>query len=68
MEVICSSEMSGTTQRTTGRHIPEEDTLQNHRYENLKSYVKLFACNSIFISVNVNLSHSSPVNFVLRDF
>jgi hypothetical protein len=27
-----------TTQRTTRRHIPEEDTLQNHRCENLKSY------------------------------
>jgi hypothetical protein len=28
MEAIRSSEMSGTTQRTTRRHIPEEDTLQ----------------------------------------
>jgi hypothetical protein len=27
------------TQRTTRRHIPEEDTLQNHRCENLKSYI-----------------------------
>jgi hypothetical protein len=26
MEAICSSETSGTTQRTTRRHIPEEDT------------------------------------------
>jgi hypothetical protein len=33
----CSA-LSGTTQRTTRRHIPEEDTLQNHRCENLKSY------------------------------
>jgi hypothetical protein len=31
--------MSGTTQRTTRRHIPEEDTLHNHRCENLKSYI-----------------------------
>jgi hypothetical protein len=38
MEAIRSSETSGTTQRTTRRHIPEEDTLQNHRCENLKSY------------------------------
>jgi hypothetical protein len=29
---------SGTTQRTTRRHIPEEDTLQNRRCDNLKSY------------------------------
>jgi hypothetical protein len=28
MEVIRSSERSGITQRTTRRHIPEEDTLQ----------------------------------------
>jgi hypothetical protein len=37
MEAIRSSEMSGTTLRTTERHIPEDDTLQNHRFENLKS-------------------------------
>jgi hypothetical protein len=42
MEAIRSSETSGTTQRTTRRHIPEEDTLQNHRCENLKSYGFLF--------------------------
>jgi hypothetical protein len=40
MEAIRSSETSGTTQRTTRRHIPEEDTLQNHRCENLKSYTQ----------------------------
>jgi hypothetical protein len=34
----CSA-LSGTTQRTTQRHIPEADTLQNHRCENLKSYM-----------------------------
>jgi hypothetical protein len=38
MEAISSSETSGTTLRTTRRHIPEDDTLQNHRCENLKSY------------------------------
>jgi hypothetical protein len=41
MEAIRSSETSGTTQRITRRHIPEEDTLQNHRCENLKSYKKI---------------------------
>jgi hypothetical protein len=39
MEEICSSETSGATQRTTRRHIPEDDTLHNHRCENLKSYI-----------------------------
>jgi hypothetical protein len=34
----CSSETSVETRRTTRRHIPEDDTLHNHRCENLKSY------------------------------
>jgi hypothetical protein len=38
MEVICSSETS-VCQRTTRRYIPEDDTLQNYRCENLKSYI-----------------------------
>jgi hypothetical protein len=38
MEATHSSETSGTTLWTTQRHIPEDDTLQNHRCENLKSY------------------------------
>jgi hypothetical protein len=38
MEATCSSETSGATQRTTRRPIPEDDTLHNHRCENLKSY------------------------------
>jgi hypothetical protein len=38
MEAICSSETSVATQQTTRRHIPEGDTLHNHRCENLKSY------------------------------
>jgi hypothetical protein len=38
MEAIFSSETSVDFQWTTRRHIPEEDTLQNHRCENLKSY------------------------------
>jgi hypothetical protein len=42
MEAICSSEMSVETQRTTRRHIPEDDTLHNHHCENLKSNKVLF--------------------------
>jgi hypothetical protein len=36
MEMICSSEISVDTQRTTLRYIPEDNTLHNHRCENLK--------------------------------
>jgi hypothetical protein len=43
MEAIRSSETSGTTQRTTRRHIPEGNTLQNHRCENLKPLELVFA-------------------------
>jgi hypothetical protein len=39
MEAISSSETSVATQQTTRRHIPEDDTLHNHRCENLKSYI-----------------------------
>jgi hypothetical protein len=35
MEAIRSSETSGTTQRTTQRHIPEEDTLQPYICQHL---------------------------------
>jgi hypothetical protein len=38
-EVICSSDTSVDTQRTTLRYIPEDDTLHNYRCENLKSYM-----------------------------
>jgi hypothetical protein len=38
MEAIRSSETSDATQRTTRRHIEEDDTLHNHSCENLKSY------------------------------
>jgi hypothetical protein len=43
MEAICSSETSVETQRTTQRHIPEDDTLHNHRCDNLKSYNDIIA-------------------------
>jgi hypothetical protein len=36
MEAICSSETSVANQQTTRRHIPVDDTLHNHRCENLK--------------------------------
>jgi hypothetical protein len=39
MEAICSSEMSVASQQTTWRHIPEDDTLHNHRCKDLKSYM-----------------------------
>jgi hypothetical protein len=39
MEAIFSSETSVATQQTTRRHIPEDDTLHNHRCENLNSYI-----------------------------
>jgi hypothetical protein len=40
MEAISSSETSVETRRTTRRHIPEDDTLHNHRFEHFKTYKK----------------------------
>jgi hypothetical protein len=45
MEAICSSETSVATKQTTRRHIPEDDTLHNHRCENFKSYNDLDNCD-----------------------
>jgi hypothetical protein len=36
--IFSSSETSDETQWTTRHHIPENDTLHNHRCEHLKSY------------------------------
>jgi hypothetical protein len=38
MEALCSFETSVDTQRTTLRYIPEDGTIHNHRFENLKFY------------------------------
>jgi hypothetical protein len=42
MEAICSSETAVETQRTTRRHIPEDNAFNIHRCENLKSYLIRF--------------------------
>jgi hypothetical protein len=39
MEATCASETWFYFQRTTPRYIPDDRTLQNHRCENLKSYI-----------------------------
>jgi hypothetical protein len=38
-EAICCYEISGDTQRTTRRYIPEGSALHNHSCEILKSYM-----------------------------
>jgi hypothetical protein len=60
MEAICSSETSVETQRTTRRHIPEDDTLHNHGCENLKSYNRIFLCLSgeLFLITVVNIKQN----------
>jgi hypothetical protein len=55
MEAICSSETSIAFQRTTRRHIPEDDSLHDHRCENLKSDMFYFpllppSCESLPIT------------------
>jgi hypothetical protein len=57
MEAISSSETSGTTQRTTRRHIPEDDTLYNHRCVNLKYYRDNFSSSSFSSSSAVSVDY-----------
>jgi hypothetical protein len=53
MEATCSSETSTDFQRTTRRYIPEDSiTLQNHRCENLKSYMLMV---NVYIKLNISL-------------
>jgi hypothetical protein len=60
MEAIYSSEASVETQRTTWRHIPEDDTLHNHHCENLKSYTECSSYTPIKIwSRNVTVQYST---------
>jgi hypothetical protein len=57
-----SSETSGTTQGTTRRHIPEEHTLQNHRCENLKSYIN----DGMLPQSNHDCFFPNPFPFIIR--
>jgi hypothetical protein len=65
MEAICSSETSADTKRTTRRHIPEDDTLNNHRCETLKSYESISDCREqsrIILLLIYKLSASSSTH------
>jgi hypothetical protein len=53
------------TQRTTWHHIPEDDTLQNHRCENLKSYIFNEVCNFKWAMLKTYLDRSSILLFCL---
>jgi hypothetical protein len=57
MEAMSSSETSVVTQQPTRRHIPENDSLHNHRCENLKSYTIPVHINIILSSFTQSLLH-----------
>jgi hypothetical protein len=54
MEKICFSAVSVDFQQITCRYIPEDRTLHNHRYENLKSYRTILVYNNMTRSVLAN--------------
>jgi hypothetical protein len=58
MEATSSSETSVETQWTTRRHIPEDDTLQNHHCENLKSYIFNLVYEKIYGQNYESFSHN----------
>jgi hypothetical protein len=64
MKAIRSSETSGATQRTTRRHIPEDDTLHNHRCENVKSY--LFQVSILALLGKFNGNHAKNQDSIFR--
>jgi hypothetical protein len=55
MEAICSSETSVDIQHTTRLYIPEDRTLYNHCYENLKSYIV-----KLEINFSSGMGHNGP--------
>jgi hypothetical protein len=57
MEAICSSETSFAPQQTTRCHIPEDDTLYNHRCGNLISHKALLNYLRLFKGLNVWLHY-----------
>jgi hypothetical protein len=69
MEAIRSSETSGTTQHTTRRHIPEEDTLQDREGlimggENQKSNAECSVkrnCSKQVLNFNILLENPPPM-------
>jgi hypothetical protein len=58
MVAICSSKTSVENQQTTRRHIPEDDTLHNHRYGNLKSYINWSVPVVLYFTFERLLFHS----------
>jgi hypothetical protein len=65
MEATCSSETSVDFQRTTRRYIPEDRTLHNHLYENLKSYLLNIFNSIIFLERGTAFLRTCLAIFVL---
>jgi hypothetical protein len=63
MEAIFSSETSVEFQRTTLCYIPEYSTVQNHRCENLKSYINLF-----YLAIFNSFFHKQPTESLMKVF
>jgi hypothetical protein len=62
MEAIRSSETSGTTQRTTRRHIPEEDTLHIQQMPVIIQLrqLPLSVLSGKYYNIFVNFSEKKP--------
>jgi hypothetical protein len=68
MEAICSSETSTEFQRTTRRHIPDDNTLHNHRCENLKSYEENLIYQDLFLSLIMKSMRQRKPGKAMADF
>jgi hypothetical protein len=65
MEVICSSETSIDTQRTTRHYIPEDGTLHNYRCKNLKSHILPFLYCMVIGEKKITIKHFILFRFTL---
>jgi hypothetical protein len=68
MEATYSSETFVNFQRTTRRYIPEDRTLYNHRYENLKSYIFYFIVSIFLVSVELHCASTTLLAISLVSF
>jgi hypothetical protein len=58
-EIVSANQQASKWQQTTRRHIPEYNTLHNHRCENLKSYEILYDCVTVLQSELSQSSHEA---------
>jgi hypothetical protein len=63
MEAICSSETSVASQQTTRRHIPEDDTLYEYKFNTTSIVVSESLFQSIFLFTERFIIQTTGIKF-----